>query len=116
MSASQISLFEAKSERDRILDAIAERPEQRVYLGFVRPIAREIAARNGSVCIDDVREELKRRDLPMPHEVGLDARVFGALFRCGDFVAVEQRPTTRTAWAARVGRARCNVTVYRLVA
>lgn len=114
MSALQLSLLEGRGERDRILAAIASDPAHKVYLSFIRPIARELAQRHGLVTIDDVREELKRRDLPLPGEVGIDERVFGTLFRCKDFIAVAQRPTTRKEWAQRVGRARSNVTVYRV--
>lgn len=114
MSALQLSLLEGRGERERILAAIAEDPAHKVYLSFIRPIARELAQRHGSVTIDDVRAELQRRDLPLPKEVGIDERVFGALFRCKDFVPVAQRPTTRTDWAQRVGKARSNVTVYRV--
>lgn len=112
--STQLALLDAISERDRVLAAIAQKRENGIYLQFVRPIARELAQRNGYVSIDDVRAELQRRDFPLPEEAGLDSRVFGALFRCKAFIAVTQRPTTRIAVAARWGRARSNVTVYKL--
>lgn len=108
----QLSFLGAVSERDRILQAFQE--NHKPYIEAVRAFARDIARRVGTVSIDAVREELQRRDFPMPAEVGIDERVFGTLFRCKEFVAIAQRPTTRVEWAARVGRARSNVTVYRL--
>lgn len=100
----------ARGERDRIMDAIAS--NHRTYLEFIRSLAREIAARSGNVSIDEVRAEMAQRDWPMPEEIGADARVFGALFRVPEFVPVGRRVTRRAEVAARVGRARSEVTVY----
>lgn len=109
----QLSLISmGRTERDRILQALAD--NHTTYLTFVRAIARELAMRRGAVSIDDVRDELRRRDLPMPAEIGADERVFGALFRCKDFRAIGHRTTTRTEWAQRVGVNRSQVTVYEL--
>ena len=110
--AAQLSFLDGISERDRILAAFAE--NHRTYLEAVRAFAREIVRRDGIVTIDAVRFELERRDFPMPGEVGIDERVFGCVFRSGDFEPVSQCATTRREWAARVGRARSSVTVYRL--
>lgn len=112
--SAQLSIFEALSARDRMLEAIAQSPKQQVYLRFVRPIARELARRNGCVAVDDVREELCRRDLPLPAELGIDARVFGTLFRGKEFVAIAQRPTRCAERIARAGVGASYVTVYRL--
>jgi len=109
---AQLSFFAGIGERNRILEAFAK--NHREYLAAVRAFARDIARRDGIVTIDAVRFELEHRQFPMPAEVGIDERVFGTVFRCKDFVAISQRPTTRHDWAARVGRARSNVTVYRL--
>ncbi len=112
----QLSLLSAQSERERILAAIAADPAHKVYLSFVRPVARELAQRNGTVTIDDVRAEMQRRDMPMPAEVGIDERVFGTLFRCKEFIAISQRPTTRRERIARAGVGASFVTVYKAVA
>lgn len=112
----QLSLLAAQSERERILAAIAEDPAHKVYLSFVRPIARELAQRNGTVTIDDVRAEMKRRDMPLPAEVGIDERVFGTLFRGKEFIAISQRPTTRRERIARSGVGASLVTVYTVAA
>lgn len=109
---SQPTLFDiARTERDRVLDSLAS--NHSTYIGFVRAIAREIAVRTGIVTIDDVREALSLRDLPMPKDVGIDTRVFGTVFRSKEFEAVGERTTTRAAWAQRVGRNRSSVTIYR---
>ena len=108
----QPTLFEiARTERDRVLDALAS--NHTTYIGFIRAIAREIAVRYGQVTIDEVREALALRDLPMPQDVGIDTRVFGTVFRAKEFEAIGQRETTRAAWAQRVGRNRSSVTIYR---
>lgn len=109
----QLGLFGAqRTERDRVLIALAEKHV--TYLEFCRAIAREIAARVGSVSIDEVRDELHNRDLPMPGEIGADERVFGALFRAKEFRAIGHRTTSRAAWAQRVGINRAQITVYAL--
>lgn len=110
--SAQLSMFAAVSERDRILAAMAA--NHRVYLESLRAFAREIALRHGEVCIDDVRAELGRRGYPMPRDIGADERLFGVVFRCKDFCAVGMRTTSRAAWAARIGRSRDCVMVYRL--
>lgn len=111
--SAQLSMFDAVTERDRILATMAE--HHGVYLEALRAFAREIALRKGEVCIDDVREEIARRQFPMPKDIGADERIFGSLFKGKDFRAVGLRRTTREAWAARVGTSRDGVTVYRLV-
>lgn len=111
----QPTLFEAaKSQRDQIMDAMEAEPAHSVYLRFARTVALDLGHRNGFVTIDDVRAELARQDFPMPGEVGLDARVFGVLFRCKNFVAVEQRPTARKERLARAGIGASYITVYRI--
>ena len=101
-----------RTERDRVLDALASNREG--YLAGVRALAIECARALGEITIDDVRERMAEVGYPMPSDVGADERCFGTLLRCKEFVAVGQRPTTRLEWAARVGKARSNVTVYRL--
>ena len=109
----QQTLFEtARTERDDILARLAAK--HTTYLEFVRAIARELAVRHWSVTIDDVREELAARKLPMPADIGADERVFGALFRSKEFEAIGTRATTRMEFAARVGAQRSRVTVYRI--
>ncbi len=109
---AQLSFFDAQSQRDRILAALAANAP--AWLAAVRAFAKEIAHREGTVTIDEVREALQSSGFPMPHEVGLDTRVFGAVFRCPDFLAVCQRPTRRAARIARSGVGASYVTVYRL--
>lgn len=112
MSVTQLAFFDGRAERDRIIAAFQS--NHRTYLEALRGFARDIARRAGEVTVDDVRDECAVRDFPLPDEVGIDARVLGALFNTKDFQPIAQRPTTRKEWANRVGRARSNVTVYRL--
>lgn len=107
-----MSFLEAVSERDKILTAMAA--NHRVYLESLRAFAREIALRKGEVSIDDVRTEVERRAFPMPRDIGADERILGSLFKTKEFFPIGMRRTTRDAWAARVGRSRDAVTVYRL--
>lgn len=109
---AQLGFFDGLSERNRILTAMADK--HAIYLNALRSFAREIALRVGSVTIDDVREEMERREFPMPSAIGADDRILGALFTRAEFQALRQIPTRRSEWAKRVGRARSFVTVYRL--
>ena len=106
----QLALFTGVSERDRIIAAF--QANHKTYLESLRAFARDIARRDGQVSVDEVRDECARREFPLPDDVGIDARVLGALFATREFRPIGQRPTTRTGWANRVGKARCNVTVY----
>lgn len=108
----QLAMFEALSERDRILQAFAQ--NHPAYLAGLRAYARDIARRTGEVTIDEVRAAIERDGYPMPQDIGCDARVFGTLFKTSEFRAIGMRRTTRSAWAARVGRSRDAVTVYAL--
>lgn len=110
--STQLTLLDAIGERDRIIASFQE--NHRTYLEALRAFAREIALRDGVVSIDEVRAEIERREFPMPKDIGADERILGALFASKDFICVGQRPTTRAAWSARVGRARSNVSVYRI--
>jgi hypothetical protein len=110
--AAQLAFFDGLTERNAILQRFQE--NHRVYLEAVRSFARVIAMRTGCVSIDDVRDELARREFPMPLEIGVTERVFGPLFLTKDFVPWKRVPTRRTDWAKRVGRARSDITVYRL--
>lgn len=110
--AEQLSLHGAWTERDRIIDAL--RQNHSAYLTTLRSFARVIALQRGIVTIDDVREEIARQDFFMPADIGADERVLGAVFTRREFEAIGQQPTRRSEWAARVGRARSNITVYRL--
>lgn len=107
----QLAFFTGVSDRDRIIAAFQQ--NHRTYLEALRGFARDLARKHGEVTVDDVRAECERRAFPLPDDVGIDARVLGALFSTKEFIAVAQRPTTRKEWAQRVGRARSNVTVYR---
>ena len=109
---AQLAFFGAVAERDRILSAFAA--NHKTYIEALRAFAREIALRNDVVAIDDLRSEIERRGFPMPQEIECDERVFGSVFRCKDFVPVGQRPTTRRAWATRVGVTRSAVVIYKL--
>ena len=106
----QLGLFGGRTERDRIMESLEA--NHFTYLGFVRGIARDIARRDGIVSIDEVRAELTARDLPLPHDIGADERIFGALFRGSEFRPVGRRKTSRADWAQRVGENRSQVTVY----
>lgn len=110
--SGQLSFFDAQAERDRILAHFAEHHRQ--YIEAVRAFARDIARRDGVVCIDAVRYELERREFPLPADVGIDARVFGTLFRCKEFIPVSQRPTQRAERIGRAGIGASYITVYRL--
>ncbi|MHB8703713.1 MAG: hypothetical protein ACYC8W_06150 [Candidatus Tyrphobacter sp.] len=114
VDSRQIALFEARRERDRILDAMNK--DHRIYLEALRSFAREHSLRNPSrlVTIDDVRRLMEARDFPLPGEIGADERILGAVFRCKDFKPVGQRPTARLERIARCGIARSNVTIYTL--
>lgn len=110
--SEQLALLGAVAERDRIIAAFEA--NHATYLTAVRAFAREIAMRNGVVCIDDLRSELERRDFPMPREIGCDERIFGAVFCKAEFRPIGQRRTMREAWAKRVGAGRSAVTIYKL--
>lgn len=109
---NQLSMFGALAERDRILEAFRE--HHPTYLAALRGFARDLARKHGEVTIDALRAEIEARAFPMPREIGADERLFGVVFRCKDFRPVGMRRTTREAWAARVGRSRDGVMVYRL--
>lgn len=110
MSVTQLAFFDGRSERDRIIASF--QANHRTYLEALRGFARDLGRKNGEVTVDDVREECKLRDFPLPHEVGIDARVLGALFSTKEFVPVAQRPTRRGDRIARAGVGASYITVY----
>jgi hypothetical protein len=110
--SEQLSLIAAVTERDRIIAHLAANHAS--YLESLREFAVAHALECGRVSIDDVRDTIERTGYPMPHEVGIDERVFGALFTRKRFQAVGTQPTRREAFAARVGMARSQITVYAL--
>lgn len=112
--ARQIALFESRRERDRILAAMRE--NHKVYLEGLRSFAREHALRNTErlVTIDDVLRIMAAKDWPKPDEIGADNRILGTVFTRSEFEPVGQRPTERLERIARSGRARGDITVYRL--
>jgi hypothetical protein len=114
IDARQMALFESRRERDRILRAMAE--NHFVYLEGLRSFAREHALRNPHllVTIDDVLRIMAARDWPQPSEIGADNRILGTVFTRKEFEPVGRRPTERAERIARSGRARGDITVYRL--
>lgn len=112
MSVTQLAFFDGRSERDRIIASF--QANHKTYLEALRGFARDLARKNGQVCIDDVHAECKLREFPLPKEVGIDARVLGALFNTKEFVPVAQRLTTRRERVARAGTGASLVTVYRV--
>lgn len=109
---NQLSMFEAVSERDRILQSFQD--SHPAYLTALRAMARDLVRKHGEVTIDALRAEIESRDFPMPTEIGADMRLFGVVFKTKEFRAIGLRRTTREAWATRVGRSRDGVTVYTL--
>ncbi len=109
--AVQLAFFDGVAEKNRILAAMRE--NHGVYLTALRSFARVIAMTNGSVTVDDVRAEMERRDYPMPHEIGADNRILGALFT-KEFRPIGQRVTTRQERIDRAGRGASYITVYTL--
>ena len=107
-----MAFFSAFTERERILESFAS--NHPVYLAALRAFAREIALRQGSVTIDDVRDRIDAESFPMPAEVGIDSRILGTLFRSADFVAVGQRLTRRRERIARSGSGASLVCIYKL--
>ena len=110
--SAQLALFEAQSQRDRVLLALANNGG--AWLAAVRAFAVAIARRTGTVSIDDVREELEREGFPMPADVGCDSRIFGCVLRHADFEATGQQPTRRAARILRSGLGASYITTYRL--
>lgn len=110
------SLFDAASERERIMRAMAENPQNKILLTTYRSFAREICYRKGEVCIDDVRALIKERDFPMPGELKLKSgeRIFGHVFQCKEFEAIRKIESTRPERIARAGRGASGIFVYRL--
>ncbi|MDB5094147.1 MAG: hypothetical protein JWO85_2248 [Candidatus Eremiobacteraeota bacterium] len=114
----QLDLFAASSVtrarqcRERVLDAVES--ANAAYLDTLRDLAVEIARRQGTVSIDDVRDEMPVRNVPLPSEVGIDSRIMGSVFRSAAFVAIGQQPTRRAERIARSGAGASHVTTYRL--
>ncbi|MDB5094539.1 MAG: hypothetical protein JWO85_2640 [Candidatus Eremiobacteraeota bacterium] len=106
------SVTRARQGRERALDAVEA--ANAAYLDTLRGLATEIARREGTVSIDDLRDEMPVRNVPLPSEVGIDNRVLGAVFRSAAFVAIGQQPTRRAERLARSGAGASHVTTYRL--
>jgi hypothetical protein len=109
----QLAFLAGIVERDRILALL--RDNHSTYISLLRAYAREIAVLNGTVMIDEVREKAKLHNLPMPDEVGIDARVMGTVLAgCKDFEPCGQVLSTRAERIARSGKGASWITVYRL--
>ncbi len=106
------SVTRARQCRERVLDAVEA--AHAAYLDTLRDLAVEIARRQGTVSIDDVRDEMPVRNVPLPSEVGIDSRIMGSVFRSAAFVAIGQQPTRRAERIARSGAGASHVTMYRL--
>jgi hypothetical protein len=109
---SQLSLFEARAERDRRIQYFIDNHGE--YLKGIREFAKDFARQHGLVAIDNVREELKRHGYPTPEEMKIDSRIFGAVFKSKDFIPVGNRKTFREERGARSGRLSTFITVYQL--
>jgi hypothetical protein len=110
--SGQMNLFELQAERDRRIQYFIDHHSE--YLTGVREFAKDYASLHGQVAIDNVREELKRHGYPTPEEMKIDSRIFGAVFKSKDFVAVGSRKTFREERGARSGRLSAFITVYEL--
>jgi hypothetical protein len=107
----QIPMFYGIGERDRILAAMQE--NHALYLMTLRSFAREIAYRNGSVTVDDVRALVIEREFPMPNDIGADSRIFGCVLSgCKDFIVTGQRVSTRPERIMRAGVGASYISVY----
>ena len=109
---TQLDLIPGFGERDRILAYFAANHD--AYLSKVREFAKDYARLYGSVAIDNVRVELERHGYPLPNEIGIDNRVFGALFLNRSFVKVGMRLSTWAARVARAGEGASFICIYRL--
>lgn len=85
------------------------------YLECLRAHAVRLAKTKGDVAIDDLRIEMESLRLPMPSDIGADARMLGAVLRgCKDLRPVGMRLTERTERVKRSGRGSSMITVFRL--
>lgn len=110
----QLSLIDdAVAQRERILAHFEQ--NNPAYLTALRGIAADIATRNGTVTVDDLREQCEYLGFPLPNQIGKDERIFGVTFRDKRFIAVDSRLSVRAEKVARCGVNRSRVTVYRLV-
>lgn len=109
----QLAFLAGVTERARIMAHFES--NSALYISLLRAYAHEIAVLHGTVTIDDVRMKARIHDLPMPDEVGIDARVMGTVLAgCKDFEPCGSALSARPERVARSGKNSSYVTVYRL--
>jgi hypothetical protein len=123
MMAYQPALDEHQKPNERAFGDFTERrrlfrhyetrhPE---YLAMMRVYAVEIARKNGTVIIDEVRRRATERGFPLPEDIGVTERIFGQLlYGCKDLEACGCVESTRPERIKRSGRNSSMITVYKI--
>lgn len=113
---TQTAFWFGVGEKDRILQSMSK--NHSIYLETLRSFAREYCMRHGTVTIDDVRRIVGERGFPMPADIKCKSgdRIFGTVFRCGDFEKAGEMLSTRAERVKRSGPNSSVITVWKLKA